>query len=161
VTEYTINANNIFQSKLCCTFCYNRMPRWIKLYIFNMLIYSDIEFPLRLSHILSVAKVVKKYLETLKWDILSRIRRILRTLLLLITVYLFRRINKSPVHFFCRIRKLPEREKVVGNDGQYFNWSVHSFYFEMHFWTDWINLYSQYISLKLLHFRQLTKLFSN
>jgi len=30
------------------------------------------------------------------------------------------------------IKKLPERwEKVIGSDGQYFNWSVHSFCFEI------------------------------
>ena len=69
------------------------------------------------------------------------IRRILWTLLLLITGY-SEGCSKSPVHFFRRnrklapkwiaskdesffrdgIRKLPERwEKVVGSDGQYFN----------------------------------------
>ena len=40
----------------------------------------------------------------------------------------------SPPKIFFRdgIRKLPERwEKVVSSDGQYFNWSVHSFCFEI------------------------------
>ena len=84
-----------------------------------------------------VAKV-KKYLETLKWDVLPHPR--LRTLLLLITGC-SEGCSKSPIHFFRRnrklapkldlpktsyffdgIRKLLEKwEKVVGNDGQYFN----------------------------------------
>jgi len=86
-----------------------------------------------------VAKVVKKYLKTLKWDILPH-SPILRTLLLLITDC-SERCSKSPVHFFRRNRKLAPKldrlqrrffemefencenfpferwEKVVGNDG--------------------------------------------
>jgi len=50
-----------------------------------------------------VAKVVKKYLEMLKWDVL--LHCFLRTLLLLITGC-FEGYSKSPVHFFRRNRKL-------------------------------------------------------
>ena len=40
--------------------------------------------------------------------------------------------SKDESFFLDGIRKLPENwEKVVGNDGQYFNWSVHSFSFEI------------------------------
>ena len=78
-----------------------------------------------------------------------RTRRILRTLLLPITscsegcnkFTSFAEIenwlqnwiaSKDESFFRDRIRKLPERwEKVVGSDGQYFNWSVHSYCFEI------------------------------
>jgi len=53
---------------------------------------------------LHVAKVVKKYLEMLKWDVFLT-RRILRTLLLLITGC-SEGCSKSPIHFFRRNRKL-------------------------------------------------------
>ena len=40
--------------------------------------------------------------------------------------------SKDESFFRDGIRKLPERwEKVIGSDGQYFNWSVHSFCFEI------------------------------
>jgi len=40
--------------------------------------------------------------------------------------------SKDKSFFRDGIRRLPERwEKVVGSDGQYFNWSVHSFCFEI------------------------------
>jgi len=81
-----------------------------------------------------------------------RTRRILRTLLLLITGY-SEGCSKSPVHFFRRNRKLAPKldrlqrrvifsriawnSKIVWEMGkssrqrQYFNWSVHSFCFEI------------------------------
>jgi len=41
-------------------------------------------------------------------------------------------ISKDESFFRDGIRKLPERwEKIVSSDGQYFNWSVHSFCFEI------------------------------
>jgi len=52
-----------------------------------------------------VAKVVKKYLKTLKWDILPHPLYVLRTLLLLITGC-SEGYSKLPVHFFRRNRKL-------------------------------------------------------
>jgi len=85
-----------------------------------------------------VAKVIKKYLETLKWDVLPHPYS---SDILLITCC-SEGCSKSPVHFFRRnrklapkldrlqrrvifrdgIRKLLERwEKVVGSDEQYFN----------------------------------------
>jgi len=40
--------------------------------------------------------------------------------------------SKDESFFRDEIRKLPERwEKIVGSDGQYFNWFVHSFCFEI------------------------------
>jgi len=96
-----------------------------------------------------VTKVVKKYLEyLLKWDVLSHLR-ILRTLLLLITgcseecstiwqaigsllsqkSKIGSKIGSPPKtsHFFEMEFKncCWEMGKVVGSDGQYFNWSVH------------------------------------
>jgi len=84
-----------------------------------------------------VAKVVKKYLETLKWDVLphppypSDIAP---------SDYCSEGCSKLSVHFFCRNRKLAPKldrlqrqvifsrwnskiawEKVVDSDGQYFN----------------------------------------
>ena len=94
-----------------------------------------------------VAKVVKKYLETLKCDVLPHP---LRTLLLLITGC-SKGCSKLPVHFFRRNRKLAPKldclqrrvifsrwnSKIAWEMGkssrqrQYFNWSVHSFCFEI------------------------------
>ena len=94
-----------------------------------------------------VAKVVKKYLETLKWDVLSH--PLYSPDIAPSNYWLFRRMQQvtgsllsqkskigskigSPPFFRDEIWKLPERwEKVVGSDGQYFNWSVHSFCFEI------------------------------
>jgi len=58
--------------------------------------------------------------------------------------------SKDESFFRDGIRKLPERwEKVLGSDGQYFNWSVHSFCFEINAQkTDRTNLYSQYINFR-------------
>jgi len=92
-----------------------------------------------------VTKVVKKYLETLKWDVLphppyspdiassdywSKDAASYR---------FFRRNRKLAPKFASKdesffrdgIRKLPESWEKVGSDGQYFNWSVHSFCFEI------------------------------
>jgi len=86
-----------------------------------------------------VAKVVKKYLETLKCDILSY--PLYSPDIALSDYWLFRRMQQSSVHFFrrnrklapkldrfqrqvifYRIRKLPERwKKVLGSDEQNFN----------------------------------------
>ena len=95
-----------------------------------------------------VANIVKKYLKTLKWDVLPH-PPYSPTFLLLLISGCSEECSKSPVHFFRRNRKLapkldrlhffrdeiwklPERwEKIVGSDGQYFNWSVHSFCFEI------------------------------
>jgi len=82
-----------------------------------------------------VAKVVKKYLETLKWDVLSHPYS---PDIIPSDYWLFRKMQ--PVHFFRRNRKLAPKldpntshffemefenclrwEKVVGSDGQYFN----------------------------------------
>jgi len=86
-----------------------------------------------------VAKVVKKYLETLKWDVLPhppyspdiapsdwlfrRMQQVTGSLLLQKSKIGFK-IGSSPKtsHFFeMEIRKLPERWEKVGSDGQYFN----------------------------------------
>jgi len=86
-----------------------------------------------------VAKVVKKYLEMLKWDVLPHPPDIAPS-----DYCLFRRMQHdltshwftsfaeiknwlqnwiaSKDESFFRIRKLPERwKKIVGSDGQYFN----------------------------------------
>ena len=99
---------------------------------------------------LHVAKVVKKYLETLKWDILphpsyspdiapsitgcsegcSTIWQIIGSLLSQKS-----KIGSPPKtsHFFeMEFENCEKRwEKIVGSDGQYFNWSVHSFCFKI------------------------------
>ena len=96
-----------------------------------------------------VAKVVKKYLETLKWDVLPhpsyspdiassdywlfrRMQQITGSLLSQkskIGSKIGSKIVSKESFFRNGIWKLPERwEKVVGSDGQYFNWSVHSFW---------------------------------
>jgi len=93
-----------------------------------------------------VAKIVKKYLETLKWDFITSAVLLLRTLLLLITgcsegcstiwqVHFFHQFtsfaeienwlqnwiaSKDESFFRDGIRKLPERWEKVGSDG-YFN----------------------------------------
>jgi len=97
--------------------------------------------------LLHVAKVVKQYLETLKWDILPHSPY--SPDIAPSDYWLFQRNSKSSVHFFRRNRKLAPKldrlqrriifsrfwklserwEKIVG--GQYFNWSVHSFCFEI------------------------------
>jgi len=91
--------------------------------------------------------VVKKYLETLKWDVLPHLPY--SPDITPSDYWSFRRNSKSSVHFFRRNWKLAPKldrlqrwvifsrwnserwEKVVGSDGQYFNWSVHSFCFEI------------------------------
>ena len=95
-----------------------------------------------------VTKVVKKNIWKRSNGMFYRTRRILRTLLLLSWLLVVpkdvARFGKSPVHFFRRNRKLTPKldrlqrrvmfsrwEKIVGSDGQYFNWSVHSFCFEI------------------------------
>ena len=111
-----------------------------------------------------VAKVVKKYLETLKWDVLPHSPY--SPDIALSDYWLFRKVYDLANHRFISfenwlqnwiaskdksffrngIQKLPERwEKIVSSDGQYFNWSVHSFCFEINAQkTDQTNLYSQY-----------------
>ena len=99
-------------------------------------------------------KVVKKYLETLEWDILPHppyspdiapsdywlFRRMQHDLashrfisFAEIENWLQNWIASKDESFFRNgIRKLPERwKKVVDSDEQYFNWSVHSFCFEI------------------------------
>jgi len=95
-------------------------------------------------------KIVKKYLETLKWDVLPLPPFSGHCSFWLLVVpkaatshrfTSFAEIEnwfqnwiafKDESFFRDGIRKLPERwEKVVGSDGQYFNWSVHSFCFEI------------------------------
>jgi len=85
-----------------------------------------------------VAKIIKNIWKRSN-GMFYRTRRILRTLLLLITGH-SEGCSKSPVHFFRRNRKLAPKldrlqrrvifsrwnskiawEKVVGSDGQYFN----------------------------------------
>ena len=99
-----------------------------------------------------VAKVVKKYLETLKWDVLLHPYSpdiALSFFLLLLVVpkdaashwfTSFAEIEnwlqnwivlKDESLFREGIRKLPERWGKVDSDRQYFNWSVHSFCFEI------------------------------
>ena len=107
-----------------------------------------------------VTKVVKKYLETLKWNVLPAVFSRHCSFWLVIVpkeqqvIGSFAEIenwlqnwiaSKDESFFRDGWRKLPERwEKVVGSDGQYFNWSVHLFCFEINVQkTDWTNLYSQ------------------
>ena len=94
-----------------------------------------------------VAKVVKKYLETLKWDVLLHPLYCSFWLLVVpkdaashrftsfaeIENWLQNWIASKDESFFRDgIWKLSERwEKVIDSDGQYFNWSVHSFCFEI------------------------------
>jgi len=106
-----------------------------------------------------VAKVVKKYLETLKWDVLPYPPYSLN--IAPSDYWLFRRMqhdlashrftsfaeienwlqnwiaSKNESFFRDGIQKLPETwERVVGSDGQYFTSSVHSFCFEINaFWN--------------------------
>jgi len=88
----------------------------------------------------NVAKVVKKYLETLKWDVLPHVFSGHCSFWLLIvpkdaTSHQFTFfaeienwlhnwiVSKEESFFRDGIRKLPERwKKIVGSDGQYFNW---------------------------------------
>ena len=101
------------------------------------------------------AKVIKKYLETLKWDVLPHPSVLYSLDIAPSDYWLFRRMqydlashrftffaeienwlqnwiaSKDESFFRDEIRKLPEREKVVGSDRQYFNWSVHSFCLEI------------------------------
>ena len=93
---------------------------------------------------LHVAKVVNKYLKRSN-GMFYRTRYVLWTLLLLISgcsegcskFTSFAEIenwiaSKDESFFRDRIRKLLERwEKVIGSDGQYFNWFVHSFCFKI------------------------------
>ena len=92
-----------------------------------------------------VAKVVKKYLETFKCFTAPAVFSGHCSFWLLVIpkdaashrFTSFAKIenwiaSKNESFFRDGIRKLPERwEKVIGSDGQYFNWSVHSFYFEI------------------------------
>jgi len=99
---------------------------------------------------LHVAKVIKKYLETFKWDVLLHPPYSGHCSFWLLIVpkdaanhrftsfaeienWLQNWIASKDESFFRDgIRKLLERwEKVVDSDGQYFNWSVHSFCFEI------------------------------
>jgi len=106
-----------------------------------------------------VAKVVKKYLETLKWDspdiapsdyLFRRMQQVTSSLLSQKSKIGSKIGSPSKESFFRDgIRKLPERwEKVVGSDEQYFNRSDHLFCFEINAFlntkkTDRTNLYSQ------------------
>ena len=98
-----------------------------------------------------IIKVVKKYLEMLKWDVLShpsyspdiapsdywlfrRMQQVTDSLLSQKSK-IGSKIGSPPKIIFSRWSSKIAWEKVVGNNGQYFNWSVYSFCFEMHFWT--------------------------
>jgi len=98
-----------------------------------------------------VVKVLKKYLETLKWilphpsyspDIAPSDYWLFRRMQHDLTSHRFTSFAKienwlqnwiaSKDEFFSRWNsKIAWEKKVAGSDGQYFNWSVHSFYFEI------------------------------
>jgi len=115
-----------------------------------------------------VAKVIKKYLETFKWDVLPHppyfFGHCSFWLLIVpkdaashrftsfaeIENWLQNWIASKDESFFQDgIRKLSDRWEKVGSDGQYFNWSIHSFCFEINVFlngSNYNNLFSQYKS---------------